>query len=147
MVLSVIAITDAVLPGMRERQFGRVITSASSGVITPIPNLGLSNALRIALLGWSKTLTHEVGREGVTSNVIVPGRIGTQRTQYLDEQRALREARTLQDIQAASTGGIPPGRYGKPQEYADTVCFLASTCASYITGSVIRVDGGLISSI
>ena len=147
MVLSVIAITDAVLPGMRERKFGRIITSASSGVVAPIPNLGLSNALRITLLGWSKTLAQEVGRDGVTSNVIVPGRIGTKRTQFLDEQRALRENRSVEEVQAASAGSIPLGRYGNPQEYADTVCFLASTCASYTTGSVIRVDGGLIASI
>jgi 3-oxoacyl-[acyl-carrier protein] reductase len=72
MVLSVVTITDRVLPGMRERGFGRVITSTSSGVVSPIPNLGLSNALRMSLVGWSKTLAREVGRDGVTCNIVLP---------------------------------------------------------------------------
>lgn len=73
MVLSVVSITDRVLPGMRERGFGRIITSTSSGVVSPIPNLGLSNALRMSLVGWSKTLAREVGRDGVTCNIVLPG--------------------------------------------------------------------------
>lgn len=77
MVLSVIAITDSVLPGMVGQGWGRIITSASSGVIAPIPNLGLSNALRMTLVGWSKTLAREVGRHGITANIVVPGRIAT----------------------------------------------------------------------
>lgn len=147
MVLSVIAVTDAVLPGMRERGWGRVITSASSGVIAPIPNLGLSNALRLSLVGWSKTLAREAGRDGVTCNVIVPGRIATQRIRFLDEQKAKREGKDVESVRTESTASIPLGRYGEPQEYADTVAFLASRNAAYITGSIIRVDGGLIQSI
>lgn len=147
MVASVVAITDAVLPGMRERGWGRIITSASSGVIAPIPNLGLSNALRASLLGWSKTLAREVGPFGVTSNVIVPGRIATRRIVSLDESKAAREGRSASDVSAESMASIPVGRYGEPGEYGDTVAFLASPRASYITGSVIRVDGGFIPSI
>ncbi len=126
MVLSVIAITDAVLPGMRERRFGRIITSASSGVIAPIPNLGLSNALRSTLVGWSKTLAREVARDNVTSNIIVPGRIATARIKALDAAKAKRENRTVEDVQAESLAAIPMGRYGDPEEYADAVAFLAS---------------------
>jgi 3-oxoacyl-[acyl-carrier protein] reductase len=147
MILPVIGLTDRVLPGMRSRKWGRIITSTSSGIVTPIPNLALSNSLRLSLAGWSKTLASEVGRDGVTVNVILPGRIATQRIQFLDEAKAKRENRPVADIVAQSTSSIPAGRYGKPEEYADTVAFLASERASYITGSVIRVDGGLIPSI
>jgi 3-oxoacyl-[acyl-carrier protein] reductase len=147
MILSVIAITDRVLPGMRARHWGRVITSTSSGVVTPIPNLGISNALRLSLVGWSKTLAREVGGDGVTANVILPGRIATDRIKFLDEAKAKREGRTIEDVAAESTRIIPLGRYGKPEEYGAAVAFLASERAAYITGSVIRVDGGLIASV
>jgi 3-oxoacyl-[acyl-carrier protein] reductase len=147
MVLSVIAVTDAVLPSMRERKWGRIITSASSGVVAPIPNLGISNSLRLALVGWSKTLAREIGRDGITANIVLPGRIATGRIVFLDEQKAKRENRPVADVTAESTASIPVGRYGDLREYGDTVAFLASPRASYITGSVIRIDGGLINSI
>ncbi|MEP9352266.1 SDR family oxidoreductase [Xanthobacter sp. KR7-65] len=147
MVLSVIALTDAVLPGMRARKWGRIITSTSSGVVAPIPNLGISNALRLSLVGWSKTLAREVARDGVTANIVLPGRIATDRIKFLDAKKAEREGRTVEEVSAESTGSIPVGRYGDPQEYASVVAFLASAPASYLTGSVIRVDGGLIASI
>jgi 3-oxoacyl-[acyl-carrier protein] reductase len=147
MVVSVIAITDAVLPGMRARKWGRIITSTSSGVVAPIPNLGISNALRLSLVGWSKTLAREVGRDGVTANIILPGRIATDRIKFLDEAKAKREGRSVEEVSAESTGSIPVGRYGKPEEYGDVVAFLASARAAYLTGSVIRVDGGLIASV
>jgi 3-oxoacyl-[acyl-carrier protein] reductase len=147
MVLSVIAITDAVLPSMRAQRWGRIITSTSSGVVAPIPNLGISNALRLSLVGWSKTLAREVAASGITCNIILPGRIATDRIRFLDEAKAKREGRPLDDIIAESTAAIPAGRYGAPEEYADAVAFLASARAGYITGSVIRVDGGYIPSI
>jgi 3-oxoacyl-[acyl-carrier protein] reductase len=147
MVLSVIAITDRVLPGMRARHWGRIITSTSSGVVAPIPNLGISNALRLSLVGWSKTLAREVGKNGITANIIVPGRIATGRITFLDEAKAKREGRTVEEVSAESTASIPLGRYGKPEEYADVVAFLAGDRAAYITGSIIRVDGGLIASV
>lgn len=147
MVLSVIALTDRVLPGMRQRRWGRVITSTSSGVVAPIANLGLSNALRLSLVGWSKTLAREVGRDGVTANIVLPGRIATPRITFLDEARAQREGRPVEAVQSESTASIPLGRYGAPEEYADVVTFLASERAAYVTGSTIRIDGGLIASI
>ena len=147
MVLSVIAITDRVLPGMKERKYGRILTSTSSGVIAPIPNLGLSNTLRSSLVGWSKTLAREVAPFGITANIVVPGRIATNRTQALDQARAQRENRSVEEIVVENERAIPVGRYGLTQEYGDVVAFLASPRAAYITGSVIRVDGGLIASI
>ena len=146
MVLPVIAITDRVLPGMKSRHWGRIITSTSSGVVSPIPNLGISNALRLSLVGWSKTLSREVARDGITANIVVPGRIATDRIRVLDESKAKREGRTVEEV---SAGAPVPflGRYGNPEEYADTVAFLASARASYITGSIIRIDGGLIASV
>jgi 3-oxoacyl-[acyl-carrier protein] reductase len=147
MVLPIIAITDRVLPNMKARAWGRIITSTSSGVVAPIPNLGISNSLRLALVGWSKTLAREVASSGITSNIILPGRIATSRIRFLDEAKAKREGRSVEVVSAESTASIPVGRYGKPEEYADAVAFLASERASYITGSVIRVDGGLIASI
>jgi 3-oxoacyl-[acyl-carrier protein] reductase len=147
MVLSVIGVTDRVLPKMRERKWGRIVTSTSSGVVAPIPNLAISNALRLSLVGWSKTLAREVARDGITVNVILPGRIATDRTRFLDEARAKREGRPVEQVTAESTASIPAGRYGRPEEYADAVAFLASERASYITGSLLRVDGGMIPSI
>jgi 3-oxoacyl-[acyl-carrier protein] reductase len=147
MVQAPIAITDRVLTGMREKQWGRVITSASSGVISPIPNLAVSNSLRSALVGWSKSLAREVASDGITANIVVPGRIATDRIKFLDEQKAKREGSTVEAVSAQSTSSIPVGRYGRPEEYADVITFLASERASYVTGSIVRVDGGLIPSV
>jgi 3-oxoacyl-[acyl-carrier protein] reductase len=147
MVLSVIALTDRVLPKMRERKWGRIVTSTSSGVIAPIPNLAISNALRLSLVGWAKSLARDVAKDGVTVNVVAPGRIATARTRFLDESRAKREGKTVEQVSAESTATIPAGRYGRPDEYADAVAFLVSDRAAFITGSTLRVDGGMIASI
>lgn len=147
MVASLIQLTDKLLPAMRRRGWGRIITTTSSGVIAPIPNLALSNALRMSLLGWSKTLASEVAADGVTVNVMVPGRIATDRVGQLDAIKAKRENSSAEAVAEKSRQSIPAGRYGEPQEYGATAAFLASQPASYITGAVIRVDGGLIGSI
>jgi len=147
MVMSIIKITDRVLPNMRARKWGRIVTSASSGVVAPIPNLAISNALRMSLVGWSKSLAREVAKEGITANIIVPGRIATDRIRFLDQAKAQRESRPVESVMAESTASIPAGRYGEPAEYANVVAFLASQAASYVTGATIRVDGGLIASV
>lgn len=147
LVSPVIRLAGLLLPDMRTQGWGRIITSTSSGVVTPIPNLALSNGLRSSLVGWSKTLAGEVAEDGVTVNVVVPGRIETQRVRALDEAKAKREGLPVEEVTAASTATIPARRYGRPDEYADVVVFLASERASYVNGAMIRVDGGLIPSI
>lgn len=147
MVSGVIHLTDLLLPEMRQKGWGRVITSTSSGVVIPIPNLAISNSLRLALVGWSKTLSREVAQDGVTVNVVLPGRIATTRIQALDKAKAAREQVSVEKVKEMSTDSIPVKRYGKPEEYGAVVAFMASEQASYLNGSVIRVDGGLISSI
>ena len=147
MVLSLMTLAELVLPHMRQQGWGRIITSTSSGVVAPIANLGVSNTLRLALVGWSKTLAREVAKDGITSNIVLPGRIASARIQQLDEARAKRENKAVEDVIRESTSSIPVGRYGHVHEYGDVVAFLASARASYVTGSVIRVDGGLITSI
>ena len=147
MVLSVIRVSGAVLSGMRRRGWGRIVTSTSSGVVQPIPNLGISNTLRASLVGWSKTVAAEVAADGVTVNVVVPGRIKTRRVDELDTKAAERQGKSVDQVVHESVASIPAGRYGHPEEFARVVTFLASVPASYVTGSVLRVDGGLIKSV
>jgi 3-oxoacyl-[acyl-carrier protein] reductase len=147
MVLPVMKLAGLVLPGMRDRGWGRILTIASSGVVQPIPNLVISNALRSSIVGWSKTLANEVAKDGVTVNLVLPGRIHTDRVDELDSANAKAQGKAVDDIATAARAAIPAGRYGRVEEFADTVCFLASERASYITGSMIRVDGGAIRSI
>lgn len=147
MFLSAIRLTRMALPGMRRRGFGRILAVVSSGVIQPIPNLGISNALRSALVGWAKTLAGEVAGDGVTVNCIAPGRIATDRVAELDQGRAKREGIDIGQVEQESRAVIPAGRYGDAAEFASVAAFLASPRASYMTGGVIRVDGGMIRSV
>jgi 3-oxoacyl-[acyl-carrier protein] reductase len=147
MFLSAIRLTRLALPGMRQRRFGRIMLVVSSGVIQPIPNLALSNALRSGLVGWAKTLASEVAADGVTVNCLAPGRIATDRIVEFDEARARREGITVEQAQTASTATIPAGRYGEADEFAAMAAFLASPRASYMTGGIVRIDGGMIRSM
>jgi 3-oxoacyl-[acyl-carrier protein] reductase len=135
------------LPGMRERGFGRVLAVVSSGVLQPIPNLAISNALRMAVVGWAKTLAAEVARDGVTVNCLAPGRIATDRIAELDQGRAQREGISVAEVEEQSRSAIPTGRYGEAAEFAAIATFLASARSSYMTGGIIRVDGGMIRSV
>lgn len=146
MVLPLMEVTRLLLPGMMERGWGRVLTLGSSGIIQPIPNLAISNALRMTLVGWSKTLAAEVAPNGVTVNMLLPGRIATERTRELDSAVAKRQNRSVEEVASASAATIPIGRYGRPEEFAATAALLLSDTAKYMTGGVIRADGGLIRS-
>lgn len=147
MVKPVFRLAGLVLPGMRERGFGRIVVVASSGVEQPIPNLVISNALRASIAGWAKTLSAEVAKDGITVNLVLPGRIETDRTGELDAANAKAQGKTVDAIAEAARIAIPAQRYGRVQEFADVACFLASERASYVTGSMIRVDGGSVRSI
>jgi 3-oxoacyl-[acyl-carrier protein] reductase len=142
MVVPVITLTNAFLPQMKQQGWGRILTVASSGVFEPIPNLALSNTLRGALVGWNKTLATEVAGSGITANMLLPGRIHTDRIEELDSANAARSGKSIEEIRAASVKSIPAGRLGKVEEFAAAGAFLCSEPASYITGTMLRVDGG-----
>lgn len=142
-----VELVGALLPAMRERGWGRIVAIGSSGIIAPLPGLASSNLGRAALAGYLKTLAGEVARDGVTVNIVVPGRIATDRVAQLDQAAAGRTGRSVEEVRRASEAGIPAGRYGLPEEFGAAVCFLAGAPASYITGSSIRCDGGMIATI
>ena len=147
LVLPVFRLAALVLPGMQASGFGRILIVASSGIVQPIPNLVMSNALRSSILGWAKTLASEVAKDGVTVNMILPGRIETDRTGELDAANAKRAGKSVDEVAAAARATIPAGRYGRVEEFADVACFLASPRAAYVTGATVRVDGGAIRSV
>ena len=147
MVVRVITLTNALLPLMQTQGFGRILTVASSGVFEPIPNLALSNTLRSALVGWNKTLATEVASYGVTANMLLPGRIHTDRIDELDAANATKAGKSVDEVRAASIRSIPAGRLGKVEEFAAAAAFLCSVPASYVTGTMMRVDGGAAKSI
>jgi 3-oxoacyl-[acyl-carrier protein] reductase len=134
------------LPGMRSRGWGRVLAVGSSGVDAPLPNLALSNLGRSAFHSYLKTLASEVAADGVTVNMLLPGRIATDRVAFLDEAAATRLGTTADDIAARSRATIPAGRYGDPAEFGAVGTFLCGELASYVTGTTLRVDGGLVRS-
>jgi 3-oxoacyl-[acyl-carrier protein] reductase len=140
-------LTGRLLPPMTARGWGRVITIASAGIEQPIPNLALSNGIRMAILGWSKTLASEIAAKGITVNLVLPGRIKTARLDQLDQANADKQGKTREEITKMMLANIPAGRYGDPEEFANAVVFLASKQAAYITGVKIRVDGGMVRGV
>jgi 3-oxoacyl-[acyl-carrier protein] reductase len=147
MFVNQIRIVNAFLPGMRDRNWGRILVLSSSAVTQPIQNLGVSNTIRAGQRGWAKTLSNEIAADGVTVNTLLPGRIHTARVDQLDNAAAERQGKTVDEIVRASHAVIPMGRYGRVEECADVAVFMLSDRAGYMTGSVTLVDGGMIRSV
>jgi 3-oxoacyl-[acyl-carrier protein] reductase len=134
LLTSSIRLVDLCLPHLRANGRGRIVAITSTSVREPIPNLALSNTIRPGVVGWLKTLAREVGPDGVTVNIITPGRIDTDRLREVYGDAGPRES----DLHE-----IPLRRVGKPREVGDVVSFLASDRAAYVTGAVVPVDGGM----
>ena len=137
LLLSVVRLTKLCLPYLRRSGRGRVINITSSSVREPIDGLALSNTVRPGVIGWAQTLAREVGPDDITVNSIAPGRIDTERL-----AEVYPEGPSEHDLR-----GIPLRRLGRPREVADVVCMLASARASYVTGAVVPIDGGLTRSL
>jgi 3-oxoacyl-[acyl-carrier protein] reductase len=138
LVMAPRVLAEAVLPGMRERGWGRIVNVGSSTTREPIPHLTLSNANRMAAIGFFKTLANEVAADGITVNTIATGRFATDR---LAENWG-----SWEEMEKHAPEGVPAGRLGRPEEYGDLVAFLSSERAAYLTGAVIPLDGGLVRS-
>lgn len=140
-------LVELTLPAMRANGWGRVVAVGSSGIAAPLPGLAASNAGRAALAAHLKTLAAEVAADGVTVNLLLPGRIGTARVAELDAAKAARLGSTPEEVAAQSRATIPAGRYGEPHEFGTAAAFLCSAPASYVTGTALRVDGGLVRNL
>jgi 3-oxoacyl-[acyl-carrier protein] reductase len=138
LVLAPRVLAGAVVPGMRERGWGRIVNVGSTSTREPIPGLNLSNSHRMAAVGFLKTLSREVAADGITVNAVATGRFGTE--------RLADAAGSLEAAEEAARREVPAGRLGRPEEYGDLVAFLCSERAAYITGAVIPIDGGLLRS-
>jgi 3-oxoacyl-[acyl-carrier protein] reductase len=138
LVLAPRVLAGAVLPGMRERGWGRIVNVGSSSTREPIPGLNLSNAHRMAAVGFLKTLSREVAADGITVNTVATGRFGTE--------RLADHTGSLEGAEEAARSEVPAARLGRPEEYGDLVAILCSERAAYITGTVIPIDGGLLRS-
>ncbi|HEX4670525.1 MAG TPA: SDR family oxidoreductase [Solirubrobacterales bacterium] len=139
LVLAPRVLAGAVVPGMRERGWGRIVNVGSTSTREPIAGLSLSNSHRMAAVGFLKTLSREVAGDGITVNTVATGRFATERLRDMG-------GGSLEQVEEAARSEVPAGRLGQPQEYGDLVAFLCSERAAYLTGTVIPLDGGLLRS-
>lgn len=147
LLLSAVTLTQAVVPRMKDRRWGRLVYLTSLTLRQPIPNLALSNTVRLSVAGLSKTLAGELGPHGITSNGIIQGYIRTDRSSKLAQDKASEAGTTLEEAFKEMAKSIPLGRYGEPEEVGSLAAYLASERAAYINGAMLTIDGGLIGSI
>ena len=145
-MMSAVRLTRLALPHMRTRGWGRVINIASYSVKQPMPQMMLSNSLRMSVVGWAKTLSNEVACQGITVNNVCPGWTRTGRVDQLLQARARETGVGQAQLEQTLIADIPTKRMGEVSEFADVVAFLASARASYVTGTTLPVDGGAVSA-
>jgi 3-oxoacyl-[acyl-carrier protein] reductase len=146
-LMSTINLCREILPGMKQRKWGRIINVTSITVKQPVEGLMLSNSLRAGVTGFARTLANEVARDGITVNNILPGFTRTRRVEELAKATAEREGIPIDEVMNRQKASIPMRRLGEPREFAAVAAFLASERASYVTGTSIQVDGGWIRSL
>ncbi len=147
LLVSAHTLTRAVVPGMKREKYGRIINITSTSVKSPIPNLGLSNAVRAGVANWAKTLSMELAPFGITVNNVLPGYTDTERLTQLFTGRATKSGKTLDQVLTDVVGTIPAGRLGRADEVGAAVAFLASPAAGYINGINLPVDGGRLGTL
>jgi len=147
MVLPFFRLTDLLLGDMRARKWGRILNVASISVVEPLAAIGVSNTLRSAIVGWAKTLATETARDGITVNTLLPGVIATDRTVQMSRIAAERQKISIEEAIERTAQTIPVGRVGTAAEFGAVAAFLASPLAAYVTGSLIRIDGGSLRSV
>lgn len=140
-------LVNAVLPGMREANYGRIINIISTSIKTPLAGLGVSNTIRAAVAAWAKTLANEIGEFNITVNNVLPGLTETSRLTSLVSGTAEKQNRSEEEVVANLKGTIPLKRFGKASEIANVIAFLASPAAAYVHGVSIPVDGGRTPSL
>ncbi len=147
LLLSAVTLTQGVVPHMKSRKWGRLIYITSLTLKQPIANLVLSNTVRLGIAGLSKSLSRELAPHGITSNGIIQGYVRTDRTVHLMEDSASRTGTSVDEAYKEMVKAIPLGRYGEPEEVGYLAAFIASERGAYLTGGMLTIDGGVITSV